>query len=689
MWKEIGEIIIILINNLISHNKTLEGVSKYMKKIISIISVALLLSAVVAPILAHADGSPQFNYMTADFKTLNVANKTTSTGWQDNSVSASAGDSLAFQVYYHNGVINSVAHNTRIRLNFPTSNQSAINVSVSLGADNAAAITDNVAVNVSSAQKLVVDTTSIKWYPNRSATPTIVPATTSGAGYVELNMGDIQGCWEYQGYVTFTASLITSVTPAISPQFNIFTPYVHTQTYNRDYYLLDVKNDTKGTVWGFPASADAGDTLTFYMYYHNGIVGSTATNTTLKVALPSASATSQSVTASLWSDNATNATAANPMTQSVPITLSSAQKLDYVVGSAKWYPNQTNWTTSSAVSFPGGQSSGQLFTSGINIGSINGCWEYSGAVVFQVKVGNVIPANPNLTIQKRVWNAGSGSSNYLNATFANSANAIPGDRLIWQLQIQNTGNTTLNNIIVRDTLPSYTSYISGSTLVDGSVVSNSLTSSNINVGSLTAGATRTIIFETYVGTSIPSSQTLTNYAYARSDEVAEKNSSAAVVVTVTPANPVLLIDKKMKNITNNDTSFADSVDAQPRQRIGVQITITNNGANLATASNVIIKDTLPSRLNYLPSTTTVGGVAVSDGIAGLSGLNIGSLASGQSKTIYFETEIGIESLFVRGTTNLTNTATVTANSVSALQDTAQLVITYTGCSAQQNMPGLR
>ncbi len=332
---------------------------------------------------------------------------------------------------------------------------------------------------------------------------------------------------------------------AANPQFNIFSPYVHTQTYNRDYYLLDVKNDTKGTSWGFPAIADAGDTLTFYMYYHNGVNGSTADNTTLKIALPGNYATSQSVTGSLWADNATNATALNPMTQGVPITLSSLQKLDYIADSAKWYPNQANWTNTTPVAFPGSQTGDKLFTSGINIGAINGCWEFSGAIVFQVKVSNL-------------------------------------------------AHTT-----------------------------------------------------------------------------------------------ALAIDKKMKNITNNDSSFADSVNAEPRQRIAVQLTVTNNGTGLLDATNVTIKDTLPSRLLYLTSTTKVNNVAVNDGIANATGLNLGSLSPGQSKTIYFETEVEKEVSFVRGTTNLTNTASVTADSINAVQDSAQLVVTYTGCSPQENMPGAR
>jgi len=341
-------------------------------------------------------------------------------------------------------------------------------------------------------------------------------------------------------------SIFPIIAQAANPQFNIFTPYVHTQTYNRDYYLLDVKNDTKGTSWGFPASADAGDTLTFYLYYHNGVNGSVASNTTAKVVLPSNYATSQNVTASLWADNASNATVLSPLAQSVPITLSSLQKLEYVAGSAKWYPNQSNWTTANAVPFPSSQSGDELFSSGVNIGSINGCWEFSGAIVFQAKVSN----------------------------------------------LQHTTTLTIN--------------------------------------------------------------------------------------------------KKMKNITNNDLSFADSINAEPRQRVGVQITVANTGSGLLDATNIMVKDQLPDRLLYLPSTTTINGVATtSDAVATSSWLNIGRLSPGQSKIIYFETEVARESLFVRGVTNLTNTAILTADSVSAIQDDAELIVTYTGCSPQENMPGAR
>ena len=110
-----------------------------------------------------------------------------------------------------------------------------------------------------------------------------------------------------------------------NPRFNIFTPYTHTQTYNKDYFLLDIKNETQNSNWNTSASANAGDTLVYSVYYHNGVNETTAINTKLKVALPTNNGTSLTSTGYLWADNAENATASNPLTQTATINVSSSQ----------------------------------------------------------------------------------------------------------------------------------------------------------------------------------------------------------------------------------------------------------------------------------------------------------------------------------------------------------------------------
>lgn len=328
---------------------------------------------------------------------------------------------------------------------------------------------------------------------------------------------------------------------AANPTFNIFTPYVHTYTYNHDYYLLDVKNETKGTGWNFPVAADANDILVFVLYYHNSENYTTATNTTLKVSMPSAVAAQQIVTGYLWADNATNATPSSPMTQPVQVNISTPQSLTYIANSVLWYPNQKSIGVDQPVSLPSGQTGEQLFTSGINVGSIDGCWEFSGQLIFKARVSNI------------------------------------------------------------------------------------------------------------------------NYA------------------------PGLTIDKKMKNLTTNDANWADSINARPRHNLAVQLTVTNTGN--AAANNVIVRDNLPDKLIYVNGSTKVDNGAVGDGITGFSGINIGTLNQGQTKTVYFEVNADREVRFLpRGTTNLTNSGFVKADGLSEVQDSALIAVYYNGCAPETGGP---
>ena len=385
---------------------------------------------------------------------------------------------------------------------------------------------------------------------------------------------------------------VTTSAQAADPQFNTFTPFVHTQTYNRDYYLLDVKNETQGTDWGFPVSANAGDLLTFYVYYHNTTNNSTATNTTLKVALPSTAATSQSVTASLWADNATNATLASPMTQSVTANLTSSQTLQYVSGSAKWYPNQADWRTATATAFPSGQTGDQLFASGVNVGSVQGCWEYSSAIVFQARVGSTVAGTPSLSIAKTVLNVTDGQSSY-----SESVNAEASEYVKWQIKVQNTGTATATNVKVYDTLPSYMSYVSGSTLVDGVYDSTNITNTNINLGSLTSGTTKTITFQAQMNSSLTASQTLTNYGYAYADSISQVSDTASVYTQGTTLAVIIAsnLSKQVSNLTTPNGTNTDNT-ASVGDTLKYTLSYTNNTGVALT--NAQILDVLPSYTTY-------------------------------------------------------------------------------------------
>ncbi|MDD5098110.1 MAG: PKD domain-containing protein [Candidatus Pacebacteria bacterium] len=179
-----------------------------------VLSVILLGTCLVGNVYA---ANPAFNILGSDLETLRLENRTTNpssvnpanVNWRD-PISASAGDAISFDVYYHNGVDGSTANNTRIRINYPTTASTTITTTGYILSDNAPQISDTGTINVSTAQTITFESNAY-WYPNQATTnPTILPVTNSGT-YVEVNIGNIIGNgWSTQGSLVFRANVSSS-----------------------------------------------------------------------------------------------------------------------------------------------------------------------------------------------------------------------------------------------------------------------------------------------------------------------------------------------------------------------------------------------------------------------------------------------------------------------------------------------
>jgi len=125
-----------------------------------------------------------------------------------------------------------------------------------------------------------------------------------------------------------------------------------------------------------------------------------------------------------------------------------------------------------------------LFTTGAKLGfdsqngTVPGCNEFSGYVNFQVRVDQ-----PNFTIKKEVSVDGK-------TWVDDSVKAKAGSTVHYRLSFQNTGSTQLDNVILRDTLPTDTTYVAGSSLIANSTTGaqykstiDGITSTGINAGS--------------------------------------------------------------------------------------------------------------------------------------------------------------------------------------------------------------
>lgn len=237
------------------------------------------------------------------------------------------------------------------------------------------------------------------------------------------------------------------VNAAGTPQFNNIVG---------DKEFLQGWNITKGsTTLSDPVQAEAGQTVGVAMYYHNTVVGSTATNTILKISIPTASALTHVLTGTISADGVSpvSGTIVNGTEVGAPnftINSSTNTQVAFVPGSVRWYPDEMA-TTGLGAGLPNGQNGDTLVTTGLNIGSINGCFQYSGSVYFNVILSGI---PPKIEISKNVRKAGT------NDSFVDSIIANPGTNEEYQITVRNVdGASTVNGVNIKDVLPNGISYV--------------------------------------------------------------------------------------------------------------------------------------------------------------------------------------------------------------------------------------
>lgn len=329
------------------------------------------------------------------------------------------------------------------------------------------------------------------------------------------------------------------------------TPLV--PTFNNlaaDREFLSGWNVTQNGPIGDPITAQAGDTVGVIMYYHNTVIDSTATNTTLKITLPSVESTTQIIKGSISADNAqtVTGTVVNGKETGMPdfaINSSALTKLEFVPGSVEWFPNRTIPGTDPASALPAHQTGDELITgNGVNIGDLKGCFQYSGQIYFKVKLtGKPVP-KVNLQIVKEVRKAGSTD------TFTKTVTTNPGGQVEFRISVRNVdGANPALNLRLTDMLPTGYFYVGPTTLrLSNGTTSNlpdTLTSANglIVVPSLAPSDNLQV---TFIASTDPASQNatcLTNQATATADNsvtpVSEKADTCFVVAPVVTPTPIV------------------------------------------------------------------------------------------------------------------------------------------------------
>ncbi|MEK9155994.1 MAG: hypothetical protein AAB360_01670 [Patescibacteria group bacterium] len=414
-----------------------------------------------------------------------------------------------------------------------------------------------------------------------------------------------------------------------SPRFNFLGPAPDGSNQG-DLEMLRVSNVTKRTDWVDPVSADIGDEVAFLLYFHNGVPGTVAHQTSVRVDIPSG-VSNQIVAASyLWSQETPYITdTVVPGLGTIglsggTINLNTPARVEYMPGSTKLMTRDLNNLDNLIISdLPDGIATNSY---GISIGDIAGCWQYSGFVYFKVKV--LAPAQ--LVMDKFVSPAAANPDFSLKET-----EAAPGGEAIYRLRVRNDGQTVATNVAVVDHLPPLSAYVPGSLQIkdiNGNLLGGGET---IFTGGLALpdvlpgpAGLLTITYRVKLSPSFPAGWShLVNLAILYVNNIEQDRDQATIHVFV--GVPNLKIDK---TVIGGPTFRLNDI-------VTYKITIANTGS--ADLPGLVVRDIIPK--NTIPGLGSVrlGGQIVPSGddIFTPAGLALGTIPVGTSADITLQVKI--------------------------------------------------
>lgn len=235
--------------------------------------------------------------------------------------------------------------------------------------------------------------------------------------------------------------------------------------------------------------------------------------------------------------------------------------------------------------------------------------------------------------------------------WSETVKAKAGEKVYYRIRFFNTGNTDLENVVVKDKLPEHMTDISAvnyGVIVEGKdsklTTGEGFFDGGMNIGTVKAGETVGIYFSATVDEALAGEcedVVLENVVTGKygDDDSTIKTDNAVVTVDgqiCTEDTPGFEINK-MVQVKGSD-SWSENVTVKANDTVRYRIQFKNTGNT--TLENVVIRDTLPAGMNFAGETVLYNeeyadgkNIEGDDIVKG--GLNIGNVSAGSEATIFF------------------------------------------------------
>lgn len=324
------------------------------------------------------------------------------------------------------------------------------------------------------------------------------------------------------------------------------------------------------TTYKNSTSARVDDVVNIQVWYHNTELensGKNANNVNVRISLPGTKTTNHIIASTVGGTNT------NIITNNAYVTTSIPTNIQYIPGTAQRRYNtgtnaNPNWVVQTI--------SDSVVGSGYTIPTMRPCWNFQESIIVQARL-----MAPTLSILKQVKVEGS-------PEWQANVDAQAGDTLAYLITVKNEGNTQLNNLIVRDSLPPRLQYVTGSAMLynanhrSGIRISDSIIAGGVNAGNYTPGSDVKIRFQA----RIPADQngcniTFRNIAASRADGLGEYWNEASARTSCRP------LEARLRIVKYNDANGNRTQDPSESNLSGWQFRVTgpNNFSQVVTTDS--------------------------------------------------------------------------------------------------------